>query len=96
MGHGIAGATIGCKAEKVPRPVLKKVQSEDKFLHFSRQWVRCKRASNLGNEMKTLAIVAQNHLVNIVRVGSLVEDRDEPIRLGRTWRGLRAWLLCVS
>ena len=31
--HGTAGATGGCKAEKVPRPVLKK----DKFLHFSRQ-----------------------------------------------------------
>ena len=37
------GATVGCKlckAEKVPRPVQKKGQSEDKFLHlsFSRQW----------------------------------------------------------
>ena len=31
-------------------------------------------------EMRTLAIVAQNHLVNIVRVRSLVQDRDEPIR----------------
>ena len=116
--HGTAGAAVGCKAEKVPRPVLKKGQSEDKFLHFTRQWVRYKRASNLGNdqqirdqllaccdeelmeelnnlhgdqldtkteeellaEMKTLAIVAQNHLVNIVRVRSLVQDRDEPIR----------------
>ena len=117
VGQGTGGAT-GCKAEKVPRPVLKKGQSEDKFLHFSRQWTRYKRASNLGTdqqikdqllaccsdelieelnnlhgdqldakteeqilaEMKTLAIVAQNHLVNIVRVRSLVQDRDETIR----------------
>ena len=116
--QGDNGARVGCKAEKVPRPVLKKGQSEDKFLHFSRQWVRYKRASNLGDEqqirdqllaccdeelmeelnnlhgeqldakteeqllaeMKTLAIVAQNHLVNIVRVRSLVQDREEPIR----------------
>ena len=48
--HSTAGAAVGCKAEKVPRPVLKKGQSEDKFLHFSRQWVRYKRASNLGND----------------------------------------------
>ena len=116
--QGDGGARVGCKAEKVPRPVLKKGQSEDKFLHFSRQWTRYKRASNLGDdqqirdqllaccdeelmeelnnlhgeqldaktevqllaEMKTLAIVAQNHLVNIVRVRSMVQDRDEPIR----------------
>ena len=116
--HETGGARVGCKAEKVPRPVLKKGQSEDKFLHFSRQWVRYKRASNLVDaqqirdqllaccsedlieelnnlhgdqldtkseeqllsEMRTLAIVAQNHLVNIVRVRSLVQDRDEPIR----------------
>ena len=116
--HDAGGARVGCKAEKVPRPVLKKGQSEDKFLHFIRQWARYKRASNLGSdqqirdqllaccdedlmeelnnlhgdqldtkteeelltEMKTLAIVAQNHLVNIVRVRSLVQDRDEPIR----------------
>ena len=118
VGHGTGGALVGSKAEKVPRPVLKKGQSEDKFLHFSRQWNRYKRASNLGNErqirdqllaccsedlmeelnnlhgdqldakteeqllaeMRTLAIVAQNHLVNIVRVRSMVQDRDEPIR----------------
>ena len=38
--QGDGGARVGCKAEKVPRPVLKKGQSEDKFLHFSRQWAR--------------------------------------------------------
>ena len=116
--QGTGGTMGGCKVEKVPRPALKKGQSEDKFLHFSRQWARYKRASNLVNdqqirdqllaccdeelmeelnnlhgdqldtkteeqlmaEMKTLAIVAQNHLVNIVRLRSLVQDRDEPIR----------------
>ena len=116
--HDAGGARVGCKAEKVPRPVLKKGQSEDKFLHFTRQWVRYKRASKLVDdqqvrdqllaccseelmeelnnlhgdqldakteeqllaEMRTLAIVAQNHLVNIVRVRSLVQDRDEPVR----------------
>ena len=50
--QGDNGARVGCKAEKVPRPVLKKGQSEDKFLHFSRQWVRYKRASNLGDEQQ--------------------------------------------
>ena len=35
--QGTGGTVVGCKAEKVPRPVLKKGQSEDKFLHFSRQ-----------------------------------------------------------
>ena len=51
VGKGTGGAT-GCKAEKVPRPVLKKGQSEDKFLHFSRQWTRYKRASNLGTDQQ--------------------------------------------
>ena len=50
--QGDGGARVGCKAEKVPRPVLKKGQSEDKFLHFSRQWARYKRASNLGSEQQ--------------------------------------------
>ena len=50
--QGDGGARVGCKAEKVPRPVLKKGQSEDKFLHFSRQWVRYKRASNLKDEQQ--------------------------------------------
>ena len=39
-----------------------------------------KTEEQLLAEMRTLAIVAQNHLVNIVRVRSLVQDRDEPIR----------------
>ena len=30
-------------------------------------------------EMRTLAIVAQNHLVNIMRLRSMVLDRDEPV-----------------
>ena len=29
--HDAGGARVGCKAEKVPRPVLKKGQSEDKY-----------------------------------------------------------------
>ena len=116
--HDAGGARVGCKAEKVPKPVLKKGQSEDKFLHFTRQWMRYKRASKLVDdqqirdqllaccseelmeelnnlhgdqldakteeqllaEMRTLAIVAQNHLVNIVRVRSLVQDRDRILR----------------
>ena len=39
-----------------------------------------KTKEQLLAEIKTLAIVAQIHLVNIVRVRSLVQDRDEPIR----------------
>ena len=31
-------------------------------------------------EMRRLAVVAQNNLVNIVRLRSLIQDRDEPIR----------------
>ena len=50
--QGDGGATVRCKAEKVTRPVLKKGQSEDKFLHFSRQWARYKRASNLGSDQQ--------------------------------------------
>ena len=35
-----------------------------------------KTEEELLGEMRTSAIVAQNHLVNIVRVRSLVQDRD--------------------
>ena len=52
MVNGAGGATVGCKAKKIPRPVLRKGRSEDKFLHFSRHWVRYKRASNLGNDQQ--------------------------------------------
>ena len=106
------------KVEKVPRPSLQKGQSEDKYLHFKRQWVRYKRSTglvsevmirdqllaccseelseDLGNlygeqldnkdeatlleEMHKLAVVAQNHLVNILRLRSMVQDRDESAR----------------
>ena len=37
----------GSKAEKDPRPVLKKGQSGDKHLHFKKQWVRYRMESNL-------------------------------------------------
>ena len=37
----------GSKAEKDPRPVLKKGQSEDKYLHFKKQLVRYRMESNL-------------------------------------------------
>ena len=37
----------GSKAEKNPRPVLKKGQSEDNHLHSKKQWVRYRRESNL-------------------------------------------------
>ena len=50
--HDAGGARVGCKGEKVPRPVLKKGQSEDKFLHFTRQWVRYKRASKLVDDQQ--------------------------------------------
>ena len=52
MVNGAGGATVGCKAKKIPRPVLRKGRSEDKVLHFSRHWVRYKRASNLGNDQQ--------------------------------------------
>ena len=35
------------KTEKDPRPMLKKGQSEDKYLHFKKQWVRYRMESNL-------------------------------------------------
>ena len=50
--HDACSARVGCKAEKVPRPVLKKGQSEDKFLHFSRQWMRYKRAALLVDDQQ--------------------------------------------
>ena len=98
------------KPDKVRRPELKKGISEDKFLHYQRQWVRYKRATGLADEetirdqllsscsdelaedmenlygeqldtktesellskMHQLAVVAQNHLVNIVRLRSMI------------------------
>ena len=106
------------KPDKVRRPELKKGISEDKFLHYQRQWVRYKRATGLADEqtirdqllsscseelaedmenlygeqldtkteqeliakMHQLAVVAQNHLVNIVRLRSMLQDNDESIR----------------
>ena len=106
------------KPDKVRRPELKKGISEDKFLHYQRQWVRYKRATGLADEetirdqllsscsdelaedmenlygeqldtktesellskMHQLAVVSQNHLVNVVRLRSMVQDNDESIR----------------
>ena len=106
------------KPDKVRRPELKKGISEDKFLHYQRQWLRYKRATGLADEetirdqllsscseelaedmenlygeqldtktesellskMHQLAVVAQNHLVNIVRLRSMMQDNDESIR----------------
>ena len=106
------------KPDKVRRPELKKGISEDKYLHYYRQWVRYKQATGLTGEeairdqllsscseelaedmenlygeqldmstetelldrMHQLAVVAQNHLVNVVRLRSMVQDSDESIR----------------
>ena len=38
------------KPDKVRRPELKKGISEDKYLHYHRQWVRYKRATGLVDE----------------------------------------------
>ena len=48
MAFGVNAYLIcGSKAEKDPRPVFKKEQSEDKYLHFKKQWVRYRMESNL-------------------------------------------------
>ena len=48
MAFGVNAYLIcGSKAEKDPRPVFKKGQSEDKYLHFKKQWVRYRMESNL-------------------------------------------------
>ena len=39
-----------------------------------------KTEEQLLGDMRRLAVVAQNNLVNIVRLRSQVQDRDEPIR----------------
>ena len=105
------------KPETVPRPKLSKGISEDKYVHFDRQWARYKRSQLSGireetmirdqllaccseellqdlenmfgaqldqksevqlmADMRRLAMVAQNNLVNIVRLRSLEQDRDE-------------------
>jgi len=100
------GDQVRAKPDKVRRPELKKGISEDKFLHYQRQWVRYKRATGLADgqtirdqllsscsdelaedmenlygeqldtktesellaKMHQLAVVAQNHLVNVVRL----------------------------
>ena len=112
------GHQVKAKPDKVRRPELKKGISEDKYLHYHRQWVRYKRATGLVGEeairdqllsscseelaedmenlygeqldtktesellsrMHQLAVVAQNHLVNVVRLRSMVQDNDESIR----------------
>ena len=112
------GDQVKAKPDKVRRPELKKGISEDKFLHYHRQWARYKRATGLADEeairdqllsscseelaedmenlygeqldkktesellskMHQLAVVAQNHLVNVVRLRSMVQDNDESVR----------------
>ena len=44
---GNAYLICGSKAEKDPRPMFKKGQSEDKYLHSKKQWVRYRMESNL-------------------------------------------------
>ena len=39
-----------------------------------------KDETQLLEEMKRLAVVSQNHLVNIVRLRAMTQDRDEPVR----------------
>ena len=118
VGGGTADLATRSKVEKVKRPILKKGISEDKYLHFSRQWQRYKRSSGMkdlevvrdqliscceeelsedlenlyGSEldnkteeqlltmMRQLAVVAQNHLVNMMRLRALVQDSDESVR----------------
>ena len=45
------GGEARSKVEKVPRPSLQKGISEDKYLHFKRQWVRYKRSTGLVSEI---------------------------------------------
>ena len=44
------GDQVKAKPDKVRRPELKKGISEDKFLHYHRQWARYKRATGLADE----------------------------------------------
>ena len=53
VGGGAADPATRSKVEKVKRPVLKKGISEDKYLHFHRQWQRYKRSSG----MKDLVVI---------------------------------------
>ena len=39
-----------------------------------------KNEADLMAEMRKLAVVAQNNLVNIMRLRSMVQDRDEPVK----------------
>jgi len=39
-----------------------------------------KEENELLQEMRRLAVETQNHLVNIVRMRAMVQDRDEPVR----------------
>ena len=43
-----AGYVARVKPETVPRPKLKKGISEDKYVHFDRQWARYKRSQLAG------------------------------------------------
>ena len=45
------GGEAHSKVEKLPRPSLQKSISEDKYLHFKRQWVRYKRSTGLVSDI---------------------------------------------
>merc|ERR1719233_2472640 len=74
---------IGMQDEAMIRAQLLACCSEelgDELDNFHGAQLDEKNEADLMAEMRKLAVVAQNNLVNIMRLRSSVQDRDEPVK----------------
>ena len=75
--------STGMQEESMIRAQLLACCSEelgDELDNFHGEKLDEKNEKDLISEMRKLAVVAQNNLVNIMRLRSLVQDRDEPVK----------------
>ena len=75
--------STGMQDESMIRAQLLACCSEelgDELDNFHGAQLDQKNEADLMAEMRKLAVVAQNNLVNIMRLRSLVQDRDEPVK----------------
>ena len=75
--------STGMQDESMIRAQLLACCSEelgDELDNFHGEKLDEKNESELISEIRKLAVVAQNNLVNIMRLRSLVQDRDEPVK----------------
>ena len=75
--------STGMQDESMIRAQLLACCSEelgDELDNFHGAQLDQKNEADLMSEMRKLAVVAQNNLVNIMRLSSIVQDRDEPVK----------------